>query len=80
MNDFAQSVRTAFDLIVGADAALPRTVGLSLAVSGTACMFAPGFGPICGAHRPLILAVPVAVLGGDPGPPWSVDVDPESLL
>jgi primosomal protein N' (replication factor Y) len=23
---------------------------------------------------------PVAVLGGDPGPPWSVDVDPETLL
>jgi primosomal protein N' (replication factor Y) len=23
---------------------------------------------------------PGAVLGGDPGPPWSVDVDPESLL
>jgi len=23
---------------------------------------------------------PHAVLGGDPGPPWSVDVDPESLL
>jgi primosomal protein N' (replication factor Y) len=23
---------------------------------------------------------PVDVLGGDPGPPWSVDVDPESLL
>lgn len=23
---------------------------------------------------------PIAVLGGDPGPPWSVDVDPESLL
>jgi primosomal protein N' (replication factor Y) (superfamily II helicase) len=23
---------------------------------------------------------PVGVLGGDPGPPWSVDVDPESLL
>jgi primosomal protein N' (replication factor Y) len=23
---------------------------------------------------------PAAVLGGDPGPPWSVDVDPESLL
>ena len=23
---------------------------------------------------------PRAVLGGDPGPPWSVDVDPESLL
>jgi primosomal protein N' (replication factor Y) len=23
---------------------------------------------------------PVRVLGGDPGVPWSVDVDPESLL
>jgi primosomal protein N' (replication factor Y) len=23
---------------------------------------------------------PLAALGGDPGPPWSVDVDPESLL
>jgi primosomal protein N' (replication factor Y) len=23
---------------------------------------------------------PVALLGGDPGPPWSVDVDPESFL
>jgi len=23
---------------------------------------------------------PVSLLGGDPGPPWSVDVDPESLL
>jgi primosomal protein N' (replication factor Y) len=23
---------------------------------------------------------PVGTLGGDPGPPWSVDVDPESLL
>jgi primosomal protein N' (replication factor Y) (superfamily II helicase) len=23
---------------------------------------------------------PVTLLGGDPGSPWSVDVDPESLL
>ena len=23
---------------------------------------------------------PVGLLGGDPGMPWSVDVDPESLL
>jgi primosomal protein N' (replication factor Y) len=23
---------------------------------------------------------PLTVLGGDPGPPWSVDVDPETLL
>jgi primosomal protein N' (replication factor Y) len=25
-------------------------------------------------------ADPRGVLGGDPGPPWSVDVDPESML
>ena len=25
-------------------------------------------------------ADPIGLLGGDPGPPWSVDVDPESLL
>jgi hypothetical protein len=25
-------------------------------------------------------ADPLAVLGEDPGPPWSVDVDPDSLL
>jgi primosomal protein N' (replication factor Y) len=31
-------------------------------------------------HVVLRGADPLAVLGGDPGPPWSVDVDPESLL
>jgi primosomal protein N' (replication factor Y) len=31
-------------------------------------------------HVVLRGADPMAVLGGDPGPPWSVDVDPESLL
>jgi primosomal protein N' (replication factor Y) len=31
-------------------------------------------------HLILRGADPVAALGGDPGPPWSVDVDPESLL
>ena len=25
-------------------------------------------------------SAPLAVLDGDPGPPWSIDVDPESLL
>ena len=49
MNDFAQSFRTAFELIVHADAVLLRTVGLSLAVSGTACAFAFGFGLLGGA-------------------------------
>jgi primosomal protein N' (replication factor Y) len=31
-------------------------------------------------HVVLRGADPLALLGGDPGPPWSVDVDPESLL
>ncbi|MEA2578581.1 MAG: hypothetical protein QOD78_2169, partial [Chloroflexota bacterium] len=31
-------------------------------------------------HLVLRGADPVGALGGDPGPPWSVDVDPESLL
>jgi primosomal protein N' (replication factor Y) len=31
-------------------------------------------------HVVLRGADPIAVLGGDPGVPWSVDVDPESLL
>jgi len=78
MNDFAQSARTALELIVGADAELVRTVALSLAVSGTACLFAAGFGLACGAwlavahfpgHRPVVLllntllALPSVVVG-----------------
>jgi primosomal protein N' (replication factor Y) len=31
-------------------------------------------------HVVLRGADPALVLGGDPGPPWSVDIDPESLL
>ena len=78
MNDFAQSLRTALDLIVGADTALMHTVALSLAVSGTACLFAAGFGLVVGAwlavarfpgHRLLVLvlntllALPSVVVG-----------------
>ena len=78
MNDFAQSLATALDLIVHADAALVRTVALSLAVSGLACAFAAGFGLVCGAwlavarfpgHRGLVmllntlLALPSVVVG-----------------
>jgi ABC-type tungstate transport system substrate-binding protein len=78
MNYFAQSLRTALDLIVGADAALMHTVALSLAVSGTACLFAAGFGLVVGAwlavarfpgHRLLVLvlntllALPSVVVG-----------------
>ena len=78
MNDFAQSVQTAIALIVHADATLLGTVLLSLGVSGTACLFASGFGLVAGAwlavarfpgHRALVmlintlLALPSVVVG-----------------
>jgi tungstate transport system permease protein len=78
MNDFAQSAATAFHLITAADAALVRTVALSLAVSGSACLFGAGFGLLGGAwlavarfpgHRALVtllntlLALPSVVVG-----------------
>jgi ABC-type tungstate transport system substrate-binding protein len=49
VNEFAQSARSALDLIVHADANLVRTVTLSLVVSGAACLFAAGFGLLGGA-------------------------------
>jgi len=49
VNEFAQSARSALDLIVHADGVLVRTVSLSLAVSGTACLFAAGLGLFGGA-------------------------------
>jgi ABC-type tungstate transport system substrate-binding protein len=49
VNEFAQSARSALDLIVHADVVLVRTVSLSLAVSGTACLFAAGLGLLGGA-------------------------------
>ena len=78
MSAFAESVLTAFDLIARADPVLLRTVGLSLAVSGTATLCAAGFGLALGAwlavahfpgHRVLILllntllALPAVVVG-----------------
>ena len=78
MNDFAQSVQTAIELIVHGDVTLLRTVLLSLVVSGTACLFASGFGLVAGAwlavarfpgHRALVmlintlLALPSVVVG-----------------
>ena len=66
MSAFAQSFRTAFELIVHADPVLLRTVALSLSVSGTACLFASGFGLALGAwlavarfpgHRLVLLAL-----------------------
>ncbi len=49
MNDFGASLATASHLIFNADAALLRIVGLSLAVSGSACVFAALFGLAGGA-------------------------------
>jgi len=78
MSAFAESVRTAVDLIFHADPVLARTVALSLSVSGTACVVASGFGLVFGAwlavahfpgHRLLVLllntllALPSVVVG-----------------
>ena len=78
MNDVAQSLRTALDLILSADAVLLRTVALSLGVSASACAFAAAFGLLAGAglavarfpgHRVLVLllntllALPSVVVG-----------------
>ena len=78
MGDFSQSVAAAIELIRHADAALLRTVGLSLGVSGLACVFAGGLGLLGGAwlavarfpgHRLLVLllntllALPSVVVG-----------------
>jgi tungstate transport system permease protein len=75
---FAESIRTAGELIAGADAGLLRVVGLSLAVSGSASAIAALFGLCAGAwlavtrfagHRLLILllntllALPPVVVG-----------------
>ena len=49
MNDVAQSLRTALQLIVQADAVLAHTVALSLMVSASACLLAAGFGLLTGA-------------------------------
>ncbi len=66
MSAFAQSVDTAFALIVHADTVLLRTVALSLWVSGSACLIASAIGLVLGAwlavvrfpgHRLLLLAM-----------------------
>ena len=51
MSAFAQSFRTAFELIVQADPTLLRTVALSLWVSGLACLYASTIGLALGVKR-----------------------------
>lgn len=49
MSAFAESAATALRLVVAGDPALLRTVGLSFAVSGTACFIAAWLGLLAGA-------------------------------
>ena len=49
MNTFADSAAAAWHLVVSADPLLLAIVGRSLAVSGTACVLACGFGLLLGA-------------------------------
>jgi tungstate transport system permease protein len=78
VNTLSESLVTALKLIGQADAVLMRTVALSLAVSGAACVAAAGFGLLGGAwlavarfpgHRVLLmvlntlLALPSVVVG-----------------
>ena len=79
MNDgFAAALLTAWQLVVDFDARLAQVVGLSLGVSGTACLLAAGFGLAAGAwlavarfpgHAALVaalntlLALPSVVVG-----------------
>ncbi len=55
-------------------------LGLAVAVSGPAPAYVPRRGGRWRFNVVLRGADPLAVLNGDPGPPWSIDVDPESLL
>jgi len=49
MNDFAESVVRAMQLVAGGDPQIVRIVGLSLAVSATACLIATALGLLGGA-------------------------------
>ncbi len=49
MSAVADSIATAFRLIIAGDPALVRTVALSFAVSGSACLIAAVFGLVAGA-------------------------------
>jgi tungstate transport system permease protein len=49
MSTLAESIGSAVGLVAAADPGLIRTVGLSFAVSGSACFIAAGFGLLAGA-------------------------------
>jgi len=55
-------------------------LGLAVTIAGPAPAYVPRRGGRWRFNVVLRGSTPRAVLEGDPGPPWSVDVDPESLL
>jgi primosomal protein N' (replication factor Y) len=55
-------------------------LGTGVAVLGPAPAYIARRGGRWRFHVVLRGPQPLAVLDGDPGPPWSVDIDPESLL
>jgi primosomal protein N' (replication factor Y) len=61
-----------------------RTRAAAMPLPATVAGPAPAYVPRRGGRWRFNLVLrgadPIAILGGDPGPPWSVDVDPESLL
>ena len=68
----------------GAMAERLRARAAAMPGSATVAGPAPAYVPRRGGRWRFTLVLrgadPIGVLGGDPGPPWSVDVDPESLL
>jgi primosomal protein N' len=54
--------------------------GLPVSIAGPAPAYVPRRGGRWRFNVVIRGADPLKVLDGDPGPPWSVDVDPESLL
>lgn len=57
-----------------------KMLGVSVAIAGPAPAYVPRRGGRWRFNVILRGSAPLGVLGGDPGPPWSVDVDPESVL
>ena len=54
--------------------------GLSVSIAGPAPAYVPRRGGRWRFNVIIRGVAPLDVLDGDPGPPWSIDVDPESLL
>ena len=55
-------------------------LGLAVTIAGPAPAYVPRRGGRWRFNVVVRGSAPVAVLDGDPGSPWSIDVDPESLL